>query len=110
MGVFASAAAFSMIGLVYAGLFLSGFGMGTASPSLVSSAANAVSHDDQGVANAAQQMVAAIGTVAGIQVLSTIQGGGQSASSFSEAYVIGGVIAVVGITASAFLPKRVRRA
>ena len=75
----------------------------------MSSAANAVPHDDQGVANAAQQMVASIGTVAGIQVLSTIQGGGHAASSFGEAYVVGGCMAIVGAVAASFLPPHPRR-
>jgi EmrB/QacA subfamily drug resistance transporter len=109
MAAFTAAALLPSAGLVYVGLFCSGLGMGSASPSLVSSAANAVSHDDQGVANAAQQMVASIGTVAGIQVLSTIQGGGRSAASFAEAYVVGGSVALMGAFAASFLASRRRR-
>ena len=108
MASFTAAALLPAVGLVYVGLFCSGLGMGSASPSLVSSAANTVSHDDQGVANAAQQMVASIGTVAGIQVLSTIQGGGRSAGSFAEAYVVGGAVALLGALAASFLASRRR--
>lgn len=106
---FAVAALAGNIALVYAGLFLSGLGMGSASPSLVSSAANAVPHDDQGVANAAQQMAASIGTVAGIQVLSTIQGGGRTAASFGPAYLVGACMAACGVVAASFLAPHVRR-
>lgn len=109
MAAFTAAALFDNIALVYAGLFMSGLGMGSASPSLVSSAANAVPHEDQGVANAAQQMVAAIGTVAGIQVLSTVQGGGTGAASFGQAYIVGGCMAIVGAVAASFLAPHVRR-
>jgi hypothetical protein len=65
--------------------------------------ANTVDAEDLGVANAAQQMVAMIGTVAGIQVLSTIQGGSESAAPFTAAYLVGGAIAVVGVVASSFV-------
>jgi len=109
MVAFTVAALSGNIALVFAGLFLSGLGMGSASPSLVSSAANAVPHEDQGVANAAQQMVASIGTVAGIQVLSTIQGGGRTAASFGPAYLVGACMAVSGALAASFLAPHLRR-
>lgn len=109
MLAFTGAALAGSIALVYAGLFLSGLGMGSASPSLVSSAANAVPHEDQGVANAAQQMAASIGTVAGIQVLSTIQGGGRTAASFGPAYLVGACMAACGVIAASFLAPHVRR-
>jgi EmrB/QacA subfamily drug resistance transporter len=109
MIAFTVAALAGNIVLVYVGLFLSGLGMGSASPSLVSSAANAVPHEDQGVANAAQQMAASIGTVAGIQVLSTIQGGGRTAASFGPAYLVGACMAACGVVAASFLAPHVRR-
>jgi hypothetical protein len=44
-----------------------------------------------------------IGAVAGIQVLSTIQGGSDAASPFTAAYLLGGAVAIVGVVAAAFV-------
>ncbi len=109
MGIFAVASATDAIGLVFAGLALSGLAMGASMPSLVTVVANTVEPRDLGVANAAQQMVGQIGTVAGIQVLSTIQGGSTDAFPFTAAYVVGGAVAVTGVVAAGFI-SRARRA
>jgi EmrB/QacA subfamily drug resistance transporter len=100
---FAAGAAGESLGLVFAALVLSGLGLGTSQPSLISSAANAVDTASLGVANAAQVMVTQIGVVAGIQVLSTIQGGGSSTGSFTVAYLAGGAVAVLGIVGATFV-------
>ena len=57
------------------------------------------------MANAAQQMVAMIGAVAGIQVLSTIQGGSEAAGPFTAAYLVGGAVAVIGVVARGVRPQ-----
>lgn len=103
MAVFAFAASAAVVGLVFVGLVLSGIGLGGSAPSLITVVANTVDAEDLGVANAAQQMVAMIGTVAGIQVLSTIQGGSEASAPFTAAYLVGGGIAVVGVVASSFV-------
>jgi EmrB/QacA subfamily drug resistance transporter len=103
MVMFAFAASAAVVALVFVGLVLSGIGLGGSAPSLITVVANTVDAEDLGVANAAQQMVAMIGTVAGIQVLSTIQGGSESAGPFTAAYLVGGAIAVVGVVASSFV-------
>jgi predicted MFS family arabinose efflux permease len=103
MVLFAFAASAAVVALVFAGLVLSGIGLGGSAPSLITVVANTVDAEDLGVANAAQQMVAMIGTVAGIQVLSTIQGGSDASTPFTAAYLVGGAIAVVGVVASAFV-------
>jgi MFS family permease len=103
MGLFAFAASGDVLALVFAGLVLSGIGLGGSAPSLITVVANTVDPEDLGVANAAQQMVAMIGTVAGIQVLSTIQGGSEDAGPFSAAYLVGGAVAVIGLVAAAFV-------
>jgi EmrB/QacA subfamily drug resistance transporter len=103
MVMFAFAASAAVVALVFVGLVLSGIGLGGSAPSLITVVANTVGAEDLGVANAAQQMVAMIGTVAGIQVLSTIQGGSESAAPFTAAYLVGGAIAVVGVVASSFV-------
>ena len=89
MLMFVVAGASDIVGLVFAGLALSGLAMGTSMPSLVTVVANTVSTGDLGVANAAQQMVGQIGTVAGIQLLSTLHGGSVDAGPFASAYVVG---------------------
>jgi hypothetical protein len=54
-------------------------------------------------------MVTQIGVVAGIQVLSTLQGGETSASSFTVAYLVGGAMAIVGLVASCFVQSAARQ-
>jgi EmrB/QacA subfamily drug resistance transporter len=110
MGCFALGASTEMLALVFGALILSGLGLGTSQPSLISSAANAVETESLGVANAAQVMVTQIGVVAGIQVLSTIQGGGSGAGSFTVAYLAGGVVAALGIVGAAFVTSAERPA
>jgi EmrB/QacA subfamily drug resistance transporter len=113
MGLFAFAAATETLALVFAALVLSGLGLGTSQPSLISSAANAVETETLGVANAAQVMVTQIGVVAGIQVLSTIQDGATTTGPFTTAYIAGGLVAVFGVVGAAFVrsadrPARLR--
>jgi MFS family permease len=110
MGCFALGASTEMLALVFGALVLSGLGLGTSQPSLISSAANAVETENLGVANAAQVMVTQIGVVAGIQVLSTVQGGGSSTGSFTVAYLVGGIVAVAGIVGAAFVQSADRPA
>lgn len=97
MVMFAIATAGDAVALVFAGLALSGLAMGASMPSLVTVVANTVEPGDLGVANAAQQMVGSIGTVAGIQLLSTIQGGSEAAMPFIAAYLVGAGVAGVGV-------------
>jgi len=110
MGCFALGASTETLALVFGALVLSGLGLGTSQPSLITSAANAVETESLGVANAAQVMVTQIGVVSGIQVVSTIQGGSSSTGSFTVAYVVGGIIAVAGIVGAAFVQSADRPA
>jgi EmrB/QacA subfamily drug resistance transporter len=106
MVMFVVATTADSVGLVFAGLLLSGLAMGASMPSLVTVVANTVERGDLGVANAAQQMVGQIGTVAGIQLLSTIQGGSNAAVPFAAAYVAGAVVAAFGVVATTFVRAR----
>jgi EmrB/QacA subfamily drug resistance transporter len=110
MGCFALGAATESLALVFGALVLSGLGLGTSQPSLISSAANAVETESLGVANAAQVMVTQIGVVSGIQVVSIIQGGAASTGSFTLAYLAGGIVAVGGIVGAAFVQSADRPA
>jgi MFS family permease len=100
MAIFVVAVVDDAIGWVFAGLALSGLAMGSSMPSLVTVVANTVEAGDLGVANAAQQMVGQIGTVAGIQILSTLQAGSTRAGPFVLAYVVGAVVAVGALAAA----------
>src|SRR5207244_11637478 len=97
MGCFALGAATESLALVFGALVLSGLGLGTSQPSLISSAANAAETESLGVANAAQVMVTQIGVVSGLQVLSIIQGGASSTGPFTLAYLAGRTVPVVGL-------------
>ena len=110
MACFALGASTESLPLVFGALVLSGLGLGASQPSLISSAANAVETASLGVANAAQVMVTQIGVVAGIQVLSTVQGGGSSPSSFTTAYLAGGIVAALGVVGASFVQSADRPA
>ncbi|MCZ7529119.1 MAG: MFS transporter [Acidimicrobiia bacterium] len=103
MVVFAAGAAAGSVWLVVLGLVASGLGLGISSPSLISSVANSVDLSRQGIAGAAQQMVGQLGLVAGIQVLATVQGGGDEPSSFVRAYLVGAAVAAVAVAAAGFV-------
>jgi EmrB/QacA subfamily drug resistance transporter len=104
MACCALAAAGESVALVIVGLVLSGLGLGAASPSLISSAANAVEPEHLGVANGAQQMMTLIGAVAGMSVLATVAGGaGGGGSPFVAAYLVGLAVAVPGVVAATFV-------
>ena len=110
MGVFALAAGTSTVWLVPAGLVLSGLGLGASSPSLVSSVANSVGENDLGVVNAAQSMVAQIGVVAGIQLLSAIVGVEAPASAFVAAYLVGAAVAATAVAGAGMVRSAARAA
>jgi hypothetical protein len=62
-----------------------------------------VDERDLGVANAAQAMVAQIGTVAGIQVLAAVQQSVGGRDGFTAAYVVGALVAALGVGGAAFV-------
>jgi EmrB/QacA subfamily drug resistance transporter len=112
MLVFAGVTQSSGNALVLLALGLSGVGLGIASPAIAASVANAVDHDDLGIASAAQQLTTQVGVVAGIQVLETVQTARRHSSglvgSFHEAYLLGAAVAAVGVVASLFLRRAPR--
>jgi MFS family permease len=95
--------------LVELALVLSGAGMGVAAPAIGASVANVVDQDALGVASAAQQLLLQLSTVAGIQVLETVQAAsahGQSSAllhSFHVAFVVGATVAVLAVPCAAML-------
>ena len=107
MVTFAAGAAGESIALVVLGLLLSGVAGGTATPSLVTIAANTLPDEHLGVGNAAQQMADAIGAVVGIQVLATLEASAPSPDGFTIAFIAGGVVAFLGAVALAAVPRAV---
>lgn len=101
MLLFASLGAGSADLVILGALALSGVGMGVASPALAASVGNAVEQTSLGVASAAQQLMAQVGTVAGIQVMVTVQAvTARSAGlvgSFADAYLVGALGCVVAV-------------
>jgi MFS family permease len=93
--------------LVVFALGLSGIGMGISVPAMNATVANAVDAEDLGVASAASQLMSQIGTVAGIQIMQTVQvareGADGLAGSYHVAYLVGAVVAGVGIVAAGFV-------
>jgi MFS family permease len=112
MVLFAVGSTSGGIALVLMALALSGVGMGAASPAMAASVANAVADHDLGIAGAAQQMVATLGTVTGIQVLFTVQEAGAASGlegSFRLAYLVGAAACLAGVAAAAFVVPTARR-
>jgi MFS family permease len=95
--------------LVVFALGLSGIGMGISTPAMNATVANAVDPEDLGVASAASQLMAQIGTVAGIQIMQTVQVAREAADglagSYHVAYLVGAVVAAVGIVTSSFVRR-----
>jgi EmrB/QacA subfamily drug resistance transporter len=111
--VVASMFAFASLGrsssdlAIMGALVLSGVGLGVSSPSIAASVGNSVAQADLGIASAAQQVMTQIGTVAGIQLMVTVQASRQASrglvGSFHDAYLMGAAVAFLGVLASLFL-------
>jgi len=98
--------------LIVGALGLSGIGLGSASPAMASSIANAVDERDLGIAGAAQQMMSQVAVVAGIQILQTVQVA-QAPSigvveSYQLAYLVGAGVAALGVVTAMFVRSTLR--
>jgi EmrB/QacA subfamily drug resistance transporter len=95
--------------LILGSLALSGVGMGTTAPAMTAAIANAVEDEDLGVVGAAQQMMAQVGVVAGIQILQTVQAAREPAvggiASYHAAYWVGALAAALGVVAALFVHR-----
>ena len=112
MLVFASLGPRSADLVIVGALVLSGIGLGVATPSVAASVANAVDDVDLGVASAAQQLMAQLGIVAGIQVMATIQVSAEASvglmGSFRQAYLVGALVSVGAVVCGAFVRRHQR--
>jgi hypothetical protein len=88
-------------------------GLGVATPSVAASVANAVDDEDLGVASAAQQLMAQVGIVAGIQVMATIQVSAEASvglvGSFRQAYLVGALVSLGAVVCGAFVRRHQRQ-
>ncbi len=114
MLMLASVTADSAVAIIVVALALSGVGMGGTAPAMSATVANAVEDHDLGIAGATQQMASTLGTVAGIQIMFTVQASLASttglAPSFSRAYLVGAVVCAVGVAAAWFIRSQPRDA
>lgn len=114
MAAFVAASPRSGLLFVFVGLALSGLAFGPLSPALTASVANSVDDDHLGTASAAGQLIGQIGTVAGIQVLQTVQASrapGGVLASFHDAFVAAAVAGVlVVVCATGLLGRRAETA
>jgi EmrB/QacA subfamily drug resistance transporter len=109
MAVFALVSHSTGLALVEVALVLSGVGLGVSSPSLSSSVSNEFEAKDLGAASASQQLVSQVGTVAGIQLMSTVQmatlhgrnGPVALLGSFRAAFLVGGAVALLAVVGAA---------
>ena len=99
MVIFTQLGAQPSVAVIVVALALSGVGNGLSTPSATSSASNEFAAEELGVMSAAQQLIAQMGIVAGIQVMVTVQaspgGGVGSLADFHRAFAVGAVVAVV---------------
>lgn len=95
-------------------LGLAGIGLGVSSPSMAASMANAVPDESLGVAGAAQQMVAQVGVVVGIQLAETFEASRRASAglvpSFQQAYLLLGLISLGGVACALFVRSTPRGA
>jgi MFS family permease len=107
MVVFTQLGADPPLAVIIVALALSGVGNGLSTPSATSSASNEFGADELGVMSAAQQLIAQIGIVAGIQVMVTVQasagGGAGSLSDFHRAFAVGAVVAALSGVCGLFI-------
>ena len=110
MVAFVLASPGSGVALVIVGLALSGLASAPLSPALAASVANSVDDDHLGTASAAGQLIGQIGTVAGIQVLQTVQASAQSSAgllgSFHAAFLAAAGAGVLAIACGSGLLGR----
>jgi predicted MFS family arabinose efflux permease len=109
MGMFAFGAHAHSMALVVSGLALAGFGLGGATPSLVTSVANAVADRDLGAAAAANTMLVQVGVVVGIQLMTAILGEDRSAGRFTLAFGVAGLLAGLGLVFATVVGERAPR-
>jgi MFS family permease len=86
--------------LIVTGLVLSGVSAGISQPGVASMVAGAVDQRDLGIANGMSQQMMFIGIVSGIQVMLVLLGDAPGTSDFARTFVVGGIVAAMGLAAA----------
>ena len=93
--------------LVFAALAIAGMGLGTMVPAMMATTTRAVADSDLGVTAATSQMMMMMGTVLGMQVGQTVQVAREPATgllgSYDDAFLLGAVVAAVGVLLAWFV-------
>jgi EmrB/QacA subfamily drug resistance transporter len=106
MLAFTAAAWWQNLGVLIAGLVLSGLAMGLASPSYATAVAGVVEPRDLGVASAMNSTMMNIGMLTGIQTMFVVLGDGRDPSDFARVYLFGGAVATLGIIGALMVTPR----
>lgn len=110
MAVFVLVTRAAGVSLVVVGLALSGLALGLSSPAVSAAAANEVDDEQLGTVSSSSQLMSQLGTVAGIQVLQTVQAGTEHTAglvgSFHDAFVAGAVGGILATLTAAGLARR----
>ena len=88
------------IGLILVGLVMSGVSSGIAQPSIAALVVGAVDEGDVGIANGMNQQITMIGIIVGIQTMNVLVGDDASGGRFAATYLVGFVVATVGLAAA----------
>jgi MFS family permease len=110
MVVFALGAAEHSVAALMAALVLGGLGLGVSQPGLTVMLINSVRAEDYGSAAGLQVMFTQIFSVLGLSVLGGVAAGRSTAGHapyYVAAYLIGGVVAVIGVVLAVYLRIRV---
>lgn len=97
------------LGLVIAGLVLSGLAMGLSSPSYQTAIASAVEPGDLGIANGMGSTLMNIGMLAGIQTMFTVLGDGRQPADFAMTFGVGAIAAAAGLVGALIMDRRPQR-
>jgi len=93
------------LAVVVVGLLLSGVSAGISQPAVISAVVGAVDPEDVGIAGGMSQQVMFIGVVSGIQTLNVFVGDKAEPAAFATAFVVGGLVAFIGLLAAVGLPR-----
>ncbi len=96
MLLFAEGARQTNLGLIIAGLVLSGVGLGIATPGLTAASAAASDPKDYGVTSGMRTTITQVGVTSGIQTMTIMVGTTYTAASFAGSFLLGTAVAVLG--------------
>lgn len=96
------------LGVIVAGLVLSGVALGLSSPGMSTTIANATDPADYGVATGMRGTMAQVGVTAGLQTMVIALGGRYTGDAFFASFLLGASAAAVGLVLAMFISERTR--